>query len=169
MRLNPQQIETLKHLTAEQFGSDAELRLFGSRIDDRARGGDVDLPVEVSVAVHQPALRAARLAARMSRALRGRRVDVLLAAPNLASLPIHRIAREQGRRLLPCPRTWPPGFGSLPASCGKNAGTWPTPTPACSPSPSRANAPRWTTTATTAPISPTSRFGRKARRTVPHF
>lgn len=99
MRLSPQQIEGLKHLTAEQFGYGVQVHLFGSRLDDQARGGDVDLLVEVPVAVDHPALQGSRLAARISRALHGRRVDVLLAAPNLASLPIHRIARQRGQLL----------------------------------------------------------------------
>lgn len=99
MRLNREQIDTLKRLASEQFGGEVEVRLFGSRVDDGMRGGDVDLLIEVPVAVDQPSLRAARLEARVSRALQGRRVDVLLAAPNLAELPIHRIAREKGLRL----------------------------------------------------------------------
>lgn len=40
MRLNREQIDTLKRLAAEQFGSDVEVRLFGSRADDGMRGGD---------------------------------------------------------------------------------------------------------------------------------
>lgn len=99
MRLSPQQIDTLKRLTAETFGGDARLSLFGSRLDDTARGGDVDLLVELDAPVEHPAMQAARLAARASRALHGRKVDVLLAAPNLRELPIHQIARQQGRVL----------------------------------------------------------------------
>ncbi|MEW6168136.1 MAG: nucleotidyltransferase domain-containing protein [Pseudomonadota bacterium] len=89
----------LKSLAAAEFGNRAEVRLFGSRTDDAARGGDVDLFVEVSSPIDRPALRSARLAARAIRALGGRRVDVVLAAPNLANLPIHDIARSSGVRL----------------------------------------------------------------------
>lgn len=99
VRLTTEQAEVVKRLTSEQFGASARVSVFGSRLDDHVKGGDVDLLVEVPVAVGQPALKAARLAARASRALNQRKVDVLLAAPNLASLPIHRIAREHGRPL----------------------------------------------------------------------
>lgn len=99
MRLTPDQATAIKRLTAEQFGPGAAARLFGSRLEDRARGGDVDLLVDVSDPIEEPALRAARLAARISRYLAGRRVDVLLAAPNLTEQAIHRIARAQGRLL----------------------------------------------------------------------
>lgn len=99
MRLNPRHIEIIKQLAAEQFGERASLRVFGSRLDDTARGGDIDLLVEVPDPVERPAWQASSLSARVSRALNGRRVDVVLAAPNLAELPIHRLARNQGLRL----------------------------------------------------------------------
>jgi hypothetical protein len=38
----------------------------------------------------------ARIASRISRAMHGRKVDVLLKAPNLQSQPIHEIAARQG-------------------------------------------------------------------------
>lgn len=99
MRLQLDQTAEIKRLTAEQFGPDASVYLFGSRTDDNARGGDVDLLVETSHPVDQPALASARLAARISRQLNGRRVDVILGAPNLAQLSVHRIARAQGQVL----------------------------------------------------------------------
>ena len=43
-----------------------------------------------------PQQRIARLAARASRAMDGRKVDVLLLAPNLMRQPIHDIAQRQG-------------------------------------------------------------------------
>ena len=41
----------------------------------------------------------ARLAAQVSRATYGRKVDVLIKAPNLMHLPIHSIALAEGIRL----------------------------------------------------------------------
>lgn len=96
MRLSAHQIEQLKYLAAAESGPHARLRLFGSRLDDAARGGDVDLLLEIDQAVDNPAWLAARFAARASRALDGRKVDVLLAAPNLQRLPIHEIALREG-------------------------------------------------------------------------
>ena len=99
MRLTVQQADTIKRLACEIAGRNACVRLFGSRLDDTARGGDVDLLLELPEPVDNPALLAARLSARISRALGGRGVDVLLSAPNLARLPIHDIAFKQGRPL----------------------------------------------------------------------
>jgi len=70
--------------------------LFGSRVDDYAKGGDVDLMVEVGGIVDEPALFSARVASRISRSMNGRRVDVILKAPNLKNRPIHEIATRTG-------------------------------------------------------------------------
>lgn len=99
MRLKPDQISRIRAIVAEQAGTDAAVSLFGSRLDDRARGGDIDLLVEIPHPIDAPAAMAARIAGRLSRALDGRSVDVVLAAPNLKTLPIHTIARREGVRL----------------------------------------------------------------------
>ncbi len=80
-------------------GQDARVWLFGSRVHDHERGGDVDLLLEFDVPVSEPAQLAARLSARVSRAMHGRKVDVVVKAPNLMHLPIHSIALREGVRL----------------------------------------------------------------------
>ena len=99
VRLTPTQIQAIKTAAAEIFGNEAKVWLFGSRADDEKRGGDVDLLVETDRALNDSALRAARLSARVSRGMYGRRVDVVVRAPGLVEQPIHRIAREEGVRL----------------------------------------------------------------------
>ena len=96
MRLTPAQIDTIKSTTQAVLGEAAQVTLFGSRVDDQAKGGDVDLMIEVHQTLQEPALIAARIASQISRAMHGRKVDVLLKAPNLLEKPIHRIARQQG-------------------------------------------------------------------------
>jgi predicted nucleotidyltransferase len=96
MRLTPFQIQTIRNATQEVAGSSARVRLFGSRLEDAARGGDVDLLLECDDQVDEPALLAARLAARVSHAMGGRKVDVVIRAPNLQVLPIHTIATKEG-------------------------------------------------------------------------
>ena len=96
MRLTPAQIDTIKSTAQAVLGEGAQVTLFGSRVDDDKKGGDVDLMVEVDQVVAEPALMAARMASRVSRAMHGRKVDVLLKAPNLLEQPIHRIAQQEG-------------------------------------------------------------------------
>lgn len=96
MRLDDPHIRPLNRLVHEEAGAEARLRLFGSRLDDQARCGDVDLLVEISGPIADPACLAARLAARAGRLLDGRSVDVVLSAPNLKRLPIHDTAFRTG-------------------------------------------------------------------------
>lgn len=96
MRLSPEQIVNIRALTSQLAGASARVWLFGSRVRDDARGGDVDLLLELDSAVHEPAQLSARLAARVSKSMFGRKVDVLIKAPNLLHLPIHDMALAEG-------------------------------------------------------------------------
>jgi predicted nucleotidyltransferase len=99
MRITPEQIRVIRQGVAELAGEEASVWLFGSRLRDDARGGDVDLMLELNEAVAEPAQLASRLAVRVSRAMDGRKVDVLVKAPNLLFLPIHSVALAEGVRL----------------------------------------------------------------------
>lgn len=92
MRLTPRQIETVRTLVRTAMGEGSRIWLFGSRVDDRRRGGDVDLYVEPERA---PAL--------MEEArCRGRLADELDLAVDLVvaregrTRPIDLIARATG-------------------------------------------------------------------------
>lgn len=99
MRLTDNQIQTIRQLVRQVAGSQSRVRVFGSRLDDTAHGGDLDLMLELTEPVENPALMAAQLSAQVSRVMHGRKVDVLLSAPNLMRLPIHDIAFKEGQLL----------------------------------------------------------------------
>jgi len=99
MRLTDDQTQTIRQLARQVAGSRSRVRVFGSRLDDNAHGGDVDLLLELQEPVANPALMAAQLSALVSRAMHGRKVDVLLSAPNLMRLPIHDLAFKEGKLL----------------------------------------------------------------------
>jgi predicted nucleotidyltransferase len=99
MRLTEQQIQIIRQLAQQVAGSQSRVRVFGSRLDDMAHGGDLDLMLELPEPVDNPALIAAQMSARVSRAMHGRKVDVLLSAPNLMRLPIHEVAFKEGKLL----------------------------------------------------------------------
>lgn len=96
MRISPSQRLALKQQFARQLGDDCEVRLFGSRVDDAAQGGDVDLLVQCPRRVERKTWRAAQLAAGAERLLQGRKVDVLLVDPDTELEPVHRIALQTG-------------------------------------------------------------------------
>ena len=99
MRLSIEQVAAIRREVSLTAGDSARVWLFGSRVRDDARGGDIDLLVELNEPVAEPAQFCARLAARVSRSIYGRKVDVLVQAPNLLRLPIHAIALAEGVRL----------------------------------------------------------------------
>ena len=99
MRISPEQAQAIRHLAHQVAGEDARVRLFGSRLDDRARGGEIDLLLELPMPVANPALTAANSSAPVSHLFQGRRVDVLILAPNLKRFPIHDLACMQGQLL----------------------------------------------------------------------
>jgi len=96
MRLKPHQIEIIRRAVADLAGDDAQVSLFGSRTNDDARGGDIDLLVEVPHPVEEPAWLTARITGRISLRLGGQKIDVVLSAPNLERFPIHDEAKKQG-------------------------------------------------------------------------
>ncbi len=96
MRIRPQDITAIRttiYATAPAAGA---ICLFGSRLNDDARGGDIDLMVDFESPVENPAFLAARLAVQVSRAVFNRKVDVILRAPNLINIAIHQIALDEG-------------------------------------------------------------------------
>lgn len=55
MKISTQHIPKIKQIVQELAGSAAQVRLFGSRLNDQCRGGDLDLLVTVSQTVENPA------------------------------------------------------------------------------------------------------------------
>ncbi len=94
MRLTDAEIRTIKSLVAEHLGAGAEVRLFGSRVDDRVRGGDIDLLVTVPEPV--PSMAELRRNAALEAALGDQRVDLLIHAGTDTPRPIERIAYREG-------------------------------------------------------------------------
>lgn len=99
MRLTPEQAETIRRATAEIFGPAARVRLFGSRLDDAARGGDIDLLVECDQPVADLAHKRVQLVARLQLRLGDQPIDVLVSAPGAPQGPVHAAAARLGVRL----------------------------------------------------------------------
>jgi len=97
MRLTEAQIQAISQITLQIAGSNSRVRVFGP--DDAARGGDLDLMLELSEPVDNLALMAAQMAARTSRIMDGRKVDVLLSASNPMRPPIYDLAFKEGELL----------------------------------------------------------------------
>ena len=94
MRLTPEQTRIIKAAVARELEPDARIWLFGSRVDDHRRGGDIDLYVETR---HADLLRELRCKVAIEEAV-DLHVDLVIAQPG-DDRPISRIARSEGIRL----------------------------------------------------------------------
>ena len=65
MRITLDQIAAIRKGASQLAGDSARVWLFGSRVRDDARGGDVDLLLELDTPVTEPAQLSARLAAQV--------------------------------------------------------------------------------------------------------
>ena len=89
MRLNANELNAIR-TTLGDADPAGRIYLFGSRVDDKRRGGDIDVFLEASHAID--AKTALRLEYRISAAC-DTKVDLLIKAPDHEDLPIHQIAR----------------------------------------------------------------------------
>ncbi|MFO8003018.1 nucleotidyltransferase domain-containing protein [Thioalkalivibrio sp.] len=99
MRLSQLDQETIQATVAELFGADAAVRVFGSRVNDSARGGDIDLLVESPKPVPDRRRKALQLVARLQMRLGDQPIDVLVLDPETERAPIHEEALRSGVRL----------------------------------------------------------------------
>jgi predicted nucleotidyltransferase len=98
MRLTPQQQSTVRATVAETFGPAAQVRLFGSRVDDQKRGGDIDLLISTSQCDVQALMRAEiALLTKLQNQLGEQKIDLLLDYPSrTVRPPILSIAMQTG-------------------------------------------------------------------------
>lgn len=96
MRLSPEQIATVLSIAHEVMGDDVTVSVFGSRLDDDRRGGDLDVLVET--AERRPLLQRAELKLRLEAALEIP-VDILACARNTEATPFQALAIARAVRL----------------------------------------------------------------------
>ncbi|MCK9386962.1 MAG: nucleotidyltransferase domain-containing protein [Sulfuritalea sp.] len=95
MRVPQQELQLAVQLIRKHLGSSSDVWLFGSRVDDGKKGGDIDLYVETDKS--QLALPLARARGELADVL-GRHVD-LVVNNHTCNEPIFDIAKAQGVRL----------------------------------------------------------------------
>jgi len=107
MRLTPHNIQAIQAAACEFFAPGTAVRLFGSRLDDQRRGGDIDLLIEPPSALspqEQVARRNAFLA-RLYRRMGEQKIDVLIVPPDMADeRPIIQTARRSGQVIARVPQ-----------------------------------------------------------------
>jgi predicted nucleotidyltransferase len=98
MRLSPHEQAVIRRSAKDFFGAQAQVVLFGSRVDDARRGGDIDLLIDTALTdPAQIAQAHLRFLAQIYAQLGEQKIDVLIDYPTRQhDLAIFRIAREQG-------------------------------------------------------------------------
>lgn len=96
MRLTESQRAIVREEVARAFGDHAVVRLFGSRVDDHARGGDIDLHIEATGTPDELLDRELRLHARLMRHLGDRRIDIVVLSEGRPPRPVDEHARRTG-------------------------------------------------------------------------
>jgi predicted nucleotidyltransferase len=94
MRLSEHQRDVILRSTAELAGASAKALLFGSRLDDQARGGDIDILIELPQPCPDRLALSLRIGARIERQLGLQKIDVLVADPTTPLSAVLRVARS---------------------------------------------------------------------------
>jgi predicted nucleotidyltransferase len=96
MRLSPEEIAAILQCAVRHFGPDTKVRLFGSRIDDWRRGGDIDLLIETAAGLPSPLDAERRFRIELKECLGDKKIDVVLRSPGERLGFIDDIARRYG-------------------------------------------------------------------------
>ncbi len=95
MRLDAEEVGAIKRAAAEVFGAAAIVRLYGSRVDDTKRGGDIDLHLEVPPGHATPA-RQNDFYWALANAIGEQKIDIRLQVIGADDEVFDRVAKTQG-------------------------------------------------------------------------
>lgn len=98
MRLSPDQIQAIKTTAHDVLGEEVQVLLFGSRVDDCRKGGDIDLYIQgLQLDLQAQQLAKIRFLVKLKQAIGDQRIDVVFAPnPGQPVLPIHQSAQTTG-------------------------------------------------------------------------
>lgn len=100
MCLTPQTVQTIEQAAREFFAPGSTIRLFGARLDDQRRGGDIDLLIErpAPLLPDEQVSRRNGFLARLYRRLGEQKIDVLIVPAGYPDpRPVVQIARSEGQ------------------------------------------------------------------------
>ncbi|GAB6089133.1 nucleotidyltransferase domain-containing protein [Spirochaeta dissipatitropha] len=108
MRLNTEQQRSICTVINRFFGAEARVYLFGSRTDDSAKGGDIDLLVESSLDDQTAFIRKLQAVSEMQQQLGDQKIDLIVthlpengheSESEVDSSPVIQQARKHGIEL----------------------------------------------------------------------
>lgn len=96
MRLTDHERQQIVAAARRHFGPGSRVILFGSRVDDTALGGDIDLMIDMPEDVPDPSQRRAAFLQDLWRRIGERRIDIVLRTPASEPETIHAVAETLG-------------------------------------------------------------------------
>jgi len=94
MRITPFEQRKIREISEDVFGDGVIVRLFGSRVDDSKKGGDIDIYIDPQKKCPQKSYLKAKLWARLQLELGEQKIDIVVA--NKEKLDIDREAMLKG-------------------------------------------------------------------------
>jgi predicted nucleotidyltransferase len=101
MRLTNKEIYEIKNNFRKNFSANDHLWLFGSRVNDAKKGGDIDLYIETSLTAQEAVKKEMTLVSDLWHAIGEQKIDVVLNLMHTKThLPIYHVARTEGIQLV---------------------------------------------------------------------
>jgi len=96
MRLTTFEKETILKVIHSQFGNEVKIWLFGSRVSDQKRGGDIDLFLETPQNFLEAWKHKIIAVSLLQIQLGDQKIDVIVRSADDADRPIYQIAKHTG-------------------------------------------------------------------------
>ncbi len=97
MRLTEYEIFVIKNEAIKQFGKNAKVYIFGSRVDDKRKGGDIDIYIETDVK-EELVIKKIQFLVDLKKHIGEQKIDVVINNNSLDKI-IFDIAKNEGVRL----------------------------------------------------------------------
>ncbi|MBA2592410.1 MAG: nucleotidyltransferase domain-containing protein [Pseudomonadota bacterium] len=98
MRLSEEERSVIREAVGEAFEGRARVWLFGSRVDDALRGGDIDLYIETDLPFERSFPARTQLGLLLAERLGEQKIDIVVRHGDMGGdrAPIYGVARETG-------------------------------------------------------------------------
>ena len=94
MRLKEEEKDKIVLYAKKHFGNRIKLYLFGSRVYDNKKGGDIDLLIETEELIDMQTQ--IKFLAAIYKNITQRKIDLLIKTPESQDLPIYKTAKKEG-------------------------------------------------------------------------
>jgi uncharacterized protein len=96
MRLTPTEKKAIYNSAVEVFGKNSKVFLFGSRVDDTKKGGDIDLYIETVLSSEEALEKKIDFLVDLKIKIGDRKIDVVVRGSDSSPKPVYDIAQAEG-------------------------------------------------------------------------